>query len=205
MIHKKAYGFFLAFFIWAVLFSAVPMAARADIYMYKDEKGVFHFTNVPASRKYRLYQREGRKSRGLSRGLSYYLPSTYDKIIKKAALRHHLEIPLIKAVIKVESDFNPYAVSNKGAMGLMQIMPENFDLLDITDPFNPEENIMGGARYLRMMLDRFKGHTSQSLAAYNAGPTSVDKHNGIPPFAETKTYVNRVWRYYHLFNKQGKP
>ena len=198
MSQKKAYGLCLAFFVWAALFSALPRGVRADIYMYKDENGVFHFTNVPADRKYRLYQREGR---GRGGRLSTYSPKTFDKIIQKAALRHQLEIPLIKAVIKVESDFNPYAVSRKGAMGLMQIMPENFDLLDITDPFDPEENIMGGARYLRMMLDRYKGQTSHSLAAYNAGPTSVDKHKGIPPFPETKTYVNRVWRYYNLFKK----
>ena len=196
MIRQKAYGFFWAFFLWVLIPFVQPVKGLADIYTYKDANGVYHFTNVPADRRYRLYRQEKRSSR-----LSAYAPSTYDKIIHKAALRHRLEIPLLKAVIKVESDFNPYAVSKKGAMGLMQIMPENFDLLEISDPFDPEENIMAGARYLRMMLDRFKGQTSYSLAAYNAGPTSVDKHDGIPPYPETKNYVNRVWRYYNLYNK----
>ena len=107
---------------------------------------------------------------------------------------------LVKAIIKAESDFNPKAVSQKGAMGLMQIMPENFQHLDIEDPFDPRENIMGGTRYFRYLYDRFDGKLALSLAAYNAGPTAVDNYNKtIPPYRETEQYVQRVMDYYRIY------
>ena len=166
--------------------------AYADIYMYVDEDGVFHFSNTPTSGKYRLYMRErGRRA----------APDTgrFDDIIRSAASRHGVEFPLIKAMIKVESNFDPRAVSRKGAKGLMQIMPENFARLNISDPFNPRQNIMGGSYYFKQMLDRFDGKLSLALAAYNAGPTRVEQLGAIPPYPETRDYVKKVMRYYRRF------
>ena len=103
--------------------------------------------------------------------------------------QYGVSFPLLKAIIKAESDFDPRAVSKKGAKGLMQIMPENFKLLGIKDPFDPSQNIHAGARYFKQMYDRFKGKLALSLAAYNAGPTAVERYNTVPPYEETEEYV----------------
>ncbi|MBF0467772.1 MAG: lytic transglycosylase domain-containing protein [Desulfamplus sp.] len=118
--------------------------------------------------------------------------TTFDPIIKKASLRYGLDCALIKAVISAESAFNCQAVSPKGAKGLMQIMPENYSSLDISDPFDPSQNIMGGSKYLRQMLEINEGRLRHALAAYNAGPEAVRKHEGIPPYNETINYVSKV-------------
>jgi soluble lytic murein transglycosylase len=166
--------------------------------MYRDDKGVLHFTNAPTSTKYRLYI----KSRIIADLANLNVRSTkrYDRFITQASQRHGVSFPLVKAVIKAESDFNPRAVSKKGAKGLMQIMPKNFKKLRIDDPFNAWENIMGGTRYLKQMLLRYKGNMQLALAAYNAGPTAVDQYRRIPPYQETKQYVQKVLRYYESFN-----
>ena len=125
-----------------------------------------------------------------------------DRYVQEAAQEYHLPQSLLKAIIKTESNFNPHAVSPKGAKGLMQIMPFNFDKLDITDPFDLRQNIMGGARYLRQLIDYFKGDVVKAIAAYNAGPGSVDKARGIPDFSETRLFVQKVLKYYAQFNSQ---
>ena len=168
----------------------------ADIYMFIDSDGVAHFTNVPTSSKYKVYMRE--KSLRFRRT---YSTNRYDHIISEASKRHGISFPLLKAQIKVESDFNPRAVSKKGALGLMQIMPENVKALRIKDPFNPRENIMGGARYFKKLLKRFKGRLPLALAAYNAGPEAVDQYKRIPPYRETENYVQKVMKYYYVFKK----
>jgi len=177
--------------------AGLPLAepVLADIYAYRDSKGVMHFTNVPTSPQYTLFMRS-------SQPVVFRFDSKdYDHMISHAAQRFGLPIHLIKAVIRAESGFNPRAVSPKGAKGLMQIMPQNYSLLDIRDPFNPMENIMGGARYLRDMLDRFK-ELRLALAAYNAGPEAVDKHNlSIPPYPETVDYVRRVLQFYKAYGQ----
>ncbi len=179
-----------------ILFAGSCLNALADIYMYIDSNGVLHFSNVPTSSQYRLYikERPGRTPDGVN-------PRGYDRIIREAARRHGLSEPLIKAIIKAESNFNPRAVSKKGAKGLMQIMPKNFNSLNIRNPFNPRENIMGGAKYFKKMHTRYKGKLPLALAAYNAGPTMVDKYKTIPPFPETRNYVEKVMKYYYVFKK----
>lgn len=183
----------------AGLLSALMMPAQpamADIYMYRDPNGVLHFTNVPTSPKYRIYMPERIKR---YRSAPATVTTRFDHLIQRASRRHGVSFSLVKAIIKAESDFNPKAVSRRGAVGLMQIMPENFRLLKITDPFDPWENIMGGTRYIKEMLERYRGTLSLALAAYNAGPTTVDRYNSIPPFPETRQYVQRVLRFYRAF------
>ena len=184
-------------FLWILFLLLCPASeARSDIYRYIDENGVLHFTNAPTTNKYRLYMRE-RPVKTVRTGTI----NRYDPIIVKAAENNKLSFSLLKAIIKVESDFNPRAVSKKGAKGLMQLMPENIKSMKIKNPFDPRENIMGGARYFRRLLDRFDGKIQLSLAAYNAGPNQVQRYNRIPPFKETEEYIRKVMNYYYAYKK----
>ncbi|MBT3178897.1 MAG: lytic transglycosylase domain-containing protein [Desulfobacula sp.] len=168
----------------------------ADIYKYIDNLGIVHFTNVPTSSKYKLYIKEKKKK--ILRRIS---TKKYDAMIRKAQKKYGVEFSLIKAVIKVESDFNPEAVSKKGAKGLMQIMPDNFKSLAVKDPFNPSQNIMGGVLYLQRLLKRYEYKLPLVLAAYNAGPEAVDKYKNIPPYEETQNYVKKVMETYSQYKK----
>lgn len=185
----------LLFVLLSLPFFVTP-CAQADIYLYVDAEGVLHFTNTPTSSKYRVYMSEKR----LSRKAAYNIQS-YDDVIAEAARRNDISSSLLKAVIHVESYFNPRAVSKKGAMGLMQIMPENLEALKIDDPFDPWENIMGGARYFKSMLERFSGQLDLALAAYNAGPKAVEKYNDIPPYPETRRYVQKVMNAFRIYRR----
>jgi soluble lytic murein transglycosylase len=184
--------------LWFVVLLIVgpSVNAVADIYMYIDSKGVLHFSNVPTSSQYRLYIKE-RPGRTIEGGH----PGSYDKIIREASQAHGISEPLLKAIIKAESNFNPRAVSKRGAKGLMQIMPKNFRALNIHNPFNPRENIMGGAKYFKTLHTRYNGKLPLVLAAYNAGPNMVDKYKKIPPFPETRNYVEKVMKYYYAYKK----
>ncbi|MEW5908191.1 MAG: lytic transglycosylase domain-containing protein [Thermodesulfobacteriota bacterium] len=172
-----------------------PAMARADIYKYIDKDGILHFTNVPTTGGYALYLKENSSSVKSSEP-----PDRYEDYIEQASEKHGLSIPIIKAIIRAESNFNPWAVSNKGARGLMQIMPDNFQSLDLKDPFNPRENILAGTKFFKSLLTRFEGNLRLALAAYNAGAEAVDRHRGIPPYRETEEYVERVLRYYQLYH-----
>lgn len=174
---------FLPGLLLLVSFLLLPCGAFADIYKFVDSNGVIHFTNNPTQNHYRLYQKEtGEKL-------------TVQDVVQRYANFYQLDQALVNAVIKVESDFNPNAVSRKGALGMMQLIPKTARMLNVKDPLDPEENIRGGSRYLRMMLDQFKGDLDLALAAYNAGPTAVRNYGGIPPYSETIRYVDKVKHY----------
>ncbi len=126
------------------------------------------------------------------------VPSDYDHIIKRVSAKYKIPEKLIKSIIKQESNFNPRAVSKKGAMGLMQLLPSTARMLGVKDIFNPEENIEAGVKYLRNLLDRFNGDLIKALAAYNAGPEVVEKYNRLPDYTETKEYVRNVLRYFSM-------
>lgn len=181
---------FLLFF-WSLFFIH---SAAADIYMYVDKKGVVNFTNVPTSAKYQLFVKElpARMRRNFS-------TTEYDHIIRKATETYDVDFSLIKAVIEAESGFDPEAVSKKGAKGLMQIMPGNFQYLSVQDPFNPAQNIMGGVKYLQELLRRYENRLPLVLAAYNAGPEAVDQYRQIPPYEETQNYVKKVMKLYKQY------
>jgi len=172
------------------LFCFVP-SSFADIYRFRDERGVWHFSNVRNDPRFKLYMRTPNHSKPSKQYIR-----DYDEAIAKASRKFRVEPSLIKAVIRAESDFDQKAVSHKGAQGLMQLMPDTAYNMEVADPFDPEENILGGTRYLSLMLDRFQNNVQLALAAYNAGPERVEEHRGIPPFAETRTFVERVLRYY---------
>lgn len=164
----------------------------AQIYSYRDSSGIMHFSNVPTSERYRSYMDEyGAKVSNDE--------SSFDYIIEEAAREKEVPFHLIKAMIQVESSFDPNAISKKGAMGLMQIMPQSAEDLNISDPFDPKENIMGGTTYLKAMMTRFKGELELAIAAYNAGPTAVEKYSDIPPYQETIEYVEKVMAIYRRY------
>jgi len=186
-------------FIAAVLIVIMIDSGHADIYKYIDSNGILHFTNTPTSSNYRLYIKE----RPPATSLNAYSTSKYDPIITAASKQHGVSVPLLKAIIKVESDYNPRAISKKGAKGLMQIMPGTLKALSINNGFDPQENIMGGAQYFKQLFNRYKGKLPLALAAYNAGPGVVDRFRSIPPIRETEEYVQKVIKYYYLFKKNN--
>jgi len=126
----------------------------------------------------------------------------YDNLIHKAAIKHNVDPSLVKAVMKAESNFNPYDRSSKGACGLMQLMPGTAKLLGVKRIYSPEENILAGTKYLRDMLYRYNGNVENALAAYNAGPGAVEKYKSIPPYRETKNYIKKVTKYYKSYKDE---
>jgi soluble lytic murein transglycosylase-like protein len=187
------------------LFALLPGGSiDAAVYRYVDDRGVVHFTDRPEDARYEwiptdntgLIERQTESRR-------YKVPpdDTYDRLILRAARNHRVEPALVKAVIAAESNFRPTAVSRVGAQGLMQLMPGTARELGVRDPFHPGENVDGGTRYLRDMLDRY-GDLKRALAAYNAGPTAVDRYRGVPPYPETLDYVSRVLTYYRGYHAE---
>ena len=169
-----------------------PLPASADVYSYVEPDGTIAFTNVPTDPRYRRLRSEAPPKR-IKRQ-----PQDFERAISRHALRHRLDPALLQAVIKVESDFDPAAVSKAGAVGLMQLMPHTAGRLDVRDSYDPEDNIGGGARYLRYLLNRYEGNLVLALAAYNAGEKAVDRHQAVPPIQETRLYVAKVLSYYRI-------
>lgn len=174
-------------------------AARADIYRYEDSDGVVHFTDAPTDKRFKVYMRDIKRDRKLR--TTFKLagcvrdPREFEPIINQCALEYGVDKSLVKAVIHAESGYNPNALSRKGASGLMQLMPQTARDLRVGNSFDPRENIRAGVRYLRFLLDTFRGDVSLALAAYNAGMAKVARYGGVPPYQETRTYVDRVLSY----------
>jgi soluble lytic murein transglycosylase-like protein len=178
--------------------------ALADVYVHKDKDGVLTFTNVPNHSGFRRVIRESISPLpGQTYTLKSFTAKSFDDFIISASTRHSIDADLIRAVIKTESDFNMNARSSKGAMGLMQLMPETARQHNVLDAYNPFDNIEGGVRHLRLLLSRYRGNLELSLAAYNAGINAVERHGGIPPYAETRQYVQRVLHYYDGYRENG--
>lgn len=169
----------------------------ADIFRYIDDEGVICYTDSPRGKKAdRIYKDRAETAPARNTPFSNRHPSEYHNIIHAKASQYDLDPLLIKAVITTESNWDKRAVSRKGAMGLMQLMPATAADMNVRDPYDPEENIEGGTKYLRHLLERFNGDLTLALAAYNAGPKTVEKYGYIPPITETKQYVQKVLSLY---------
>ena len=178
----------------------------ADIYRYEDDEGIVHFTDAPTDKRFKIFMRDLKKDKELRTKLKYVSsvnPVEYEQIIKMYSAKYGVNASLVKAVIHAESGYNPNAVSSKGASGLMQLMPGTAKSLKVADSFNPRDNVEGGVKYLRFLLNTFHGDVSLALAAYNAGLSKVAKYGGIPPYNETRTYVNRVLSYMQTYQSSG--
>lgn len=176
----------------------ITTSVCADIYRYEDDDGIIHFTDAPTDRRFKVFMRDLKKDKLLRTKLHLagsVKPAEYDHIISTCATKYGVNPSLIKAVIHAESGYNPNAVSSKGASGLMQLMPGTARSLKVSNSFDPKDNVEGGVKYLRFLLDTFHGDVSLAVAAYNAGLNKVAKYGGIPPYNETRTYVNRVLSY----------
>jgi soluble lytic murein transglycosylase-like protein len=177
--------------------------SSGGIYRYVDERGVIHFTNCPRDPKFKLYIRESKEDVGdenHSSSVSYIKDSNqYDSLISELSKRYQVDFALIKAIIRAESGFNPFAVSRKGAKGLMQLMPETASRMNVSNIFNPRENVEGGVRYFKHLLSLFNNDLRLSLAAYNAGENVVAELRSIPPYRETVDYVKKVLSYYQSY------
>lgn len=179
--------------------------ASANLYFFQGDDGKIYYTNVsaPGREKFRLPIKREVRGAGRVAAQSAGRPDIYEPMIASAGQSFAVDTNLIRAVIKAESNYNSRAISPKGAMGLMQLMPATAKEMGVLDPFNPEANIQGGARYLSRLLESFNGSLPLALAAYNAGPARVFRQNRIPAIAETQNYVTRVIRYYGEFSRDG--
>ncbi len=173
-IFKRA----LLCFFWLIFW---PALSQAELYLYRDANGVLHVTNIPMGQTWKRFH-----------------PKDY---FEEAARLYDLDPALLRAIARAESNFNPGAVSPKGALGLMQLMPETAQAYGVKDPFDPEENVRGAAAYLRDLLAEFQD-VRLALAAYNAGPERVRLYRGVPPFSETISYLERVLRFWRFYRRQ---
>jgi hypothetical protein len=190
------YAPFLGIILLAIIFPFLSFDSPCygGIYRYIDENGDYHFTNCPKDPRYELYIRE--KGDWVSVSVD---PGQYDPMIEEFSRKYSVDSALVKAVIKAESGFNSYAVSRKGAKGLMQLMPQTAEQWRVFDVFDPRQNIEGGVRHLKHLLDAFGNNLTLSLAAYNAGKDAVIQNGSIPPYDETQNYVRKVLRYYESY------
>jgi len=192
-------------FLIATLLTAAAAAASPKIYTYLDAQGQRHYTDVPDNNRYRLLvlSPNDRTASGDRYDQQLLAKATqYDSIIENAAVSAAVEPNLLRAVIVVESGFNSRAVSKRGAVGLMQLMPATASRYGVSNPFDARQNVHGGARYLKFLIDRFGHDVRLALAAYNAGEDAVQRNGGqIPPFSETMAYVPRVLKIYKMLTE----
>ena len=170
-------------------------AAQAQVYTRRNSNGVVEATNVPDAADFRLTY-PGKGTLIHSRGFRRAYTGEFDSHIVAAANLHNLSADLIRAVIAIESEFDQFAVSSKGAQGLMQLMPFTARRFGVSSPFDARQNIFGGAHYLRVLLDLFQGDVDLALAGYNAGENAVVRYRGIPPYRETRAYVQKVQAFF---------
>ena len=188
-----------------VLAAAAGGVAHADIYSFVDGSGVTHFSNVPVDNRYRLLLATPVEEGAEHAGKWLAKSTLYDPLIDRAARSAAVRPELVRAVIVVESAFNPRAVSKRGAVGLMQLRPATARRYGVSDAFDPEQNITAGAHYLRDLMARFGNDMELALAAYNAGEDAVERYGrSIPPFSETRHYVPAVMRVYHKLLSQQR-
>jgi hypothetical protein len=177
---------------WLCGFGSVSEAAEGA-YRLIDDEGVIHITDAPNDPRYRpIGGFSGTRAGWLKVPARVRVGSAFTEEIRETAMRYGVNPALVEAVIRIESAFNPWAVSRKGAQGLMQLMPSTASALGVRDAFNPRQNIEGGVRHLRYLLDRYPGNVPLALAAYNAGEGAVDSYGGIPPYTETQQYVQKI-------------
>ncbi len=187
----------------AVSLAFVSLRADADIFSWTDKEGVVHFTNRPSGGGKLYMKKSGEAATGGPR-----VPprdrdparfTRYDEWIQQASSLYQIPVELVRAVIKVESDYDPRAISVSGACGLMQLMPPTAERLQVRDIHDPRENIFGGVRYLRILANMFNGDLELTVAAYNAGEEAVMRYGGIPPYQQTRDYVVRVVQFYRRY------
>ena len=165
------------------------------MYSFTDEKGIIHFTNVPSNSRFKPVNKHRKPY------AQHAKESRFRPIITEASRLYGVETAFITAIIKVESDFDPYAISPKGAQGLMQLMPDTAADMNVTNSYDPRENIFGGTRYLYKLSKIFKGDMRLILASYNAGLSRVKSIHAVPDIRETKNYVKKVLYHYHSYKE----
>ena len=194
--------FFTGRWMLSLIFLTLPVAGRADIYAFTDEAGVTHYSNVPADPRYaRVLSESAPRAVAAATAAQWRTrAAAYSGLIEEAARRAEVSPALLRAVIAVESAFDPQALSPKGAQGLMQLLPDTARRYGVRKPFDPRDNLRGGATYIKDLLKRYGNDLELVLAAYNAGEDAVDRHGRtIPPFPETRAYVPAVLRFYRRF------
>jgi len=197
---------FHGFLTMVLILLCVPAAAQAQagIYAFADAHGVIHFTNMPSDPRYASmtrvhYRSSANRGAGTAR-VNRHDADRFQPLVEQAAREHGVDRALLQAVITAESGYDPYAISRKGAVGLMQLMPETARRYGVRNLYDPAENIQGGAKYLRELMTRFNNDLALALAAYNAGEDAIVQHgNRIPPYRETLLYVPRVMELYRRY------
>lgn len=183
-------------FAAAILFFHGSAYASERFYSYKDNNGVMHFSNIRSDVRFKPHSKAGST---VARS-----DSTLDGIhrtIERVSMKYSVDSRLVKAIVRAESSFDPYAVSYAGAKGLMQLMPQTAKELNVVNPFDPAQSIDGGVRYFKRLLKSFEYDVKLALAAYNAGRTTVLRYGGIPPYKQTRDYVKKVLRFYDEYKR----
>ena len=200
---KRKYILFAATIItiWAVGLAGRMPEGRGETYCYGDFQAVYHYTDTSGSARHVSvkFQNNHKNKHGKHK-------RPYDRLIKEVSGRTGVQSELLRAVIKVESDFNVKARSSSGAVGLMQLMPKHFKKNKVRNPYEPQANVLIGARYLKQLIDRYDSDLNLVLAAYNVGPEIVDRYDDVPPIRETRVFVKRVLKQYYEYRRSlNKP